>query len=102
MGQSVKAGRCMARLIQNTDAGGGRGVVLEFLFCAAIPLALAVAHPAANVLPAEAELAGKRGLTEATETIPVFFALCVWPEHSAVLAYGFAGLCAVTTGMRVN
>ena len=41
------------------------------------------------------------GLTEATETITVFSAMCIWPEHFAVLAYGFAGLCAVTTGMRV-
>jgi phosphatidylglycerophosphate synthase len=42
------------------------------------------------------------GLTEATETITVFAAMCIWPEHFAVLAYGFAGLCAVTTGMRVG
>ena len=41
------------------------------------------------------------GLTEATETITVFSAMCIWPEHFAVLAYGFAGLCAVTTGIRV-
>ena len=42
------------------------------------------------------------GLTEATETIAVFAAMCLWPEHFAVLAYGFAGLCAITTGMRVG
>ena len=42
------------------------------------------------------------GLTEATETIALFAAMCVWPEHFAVLAYGFAALCAVTTGMRVG
>jgi hypothetical protein len=41
------------------------------------------------------------GLTEATETITVFAAMCIWSEHFAVLAYGFAGLCAITTGMRV-
>lgn len=41
------------------------------------------------------------GLTEATETISVFAAMCLWPEHFAVLAYGFAGLCAITTAMRV-
>lgn len=41
------------------------------------------------------------GLTEATETIAVFAAMCLWPEHFAVLAYGFAALCAITTGMRV-
>jgi hypothetical protein len=41
------------------------------------------------------------GLTEATETITVFVAMCIWPEHFAELAYGFAALCAVTTRMRV-
>lgn len=41
------------------------------------------------------------GLTEATETIAVFAAMCLWPAHFAVLAYGFAVLCAITTGMRV-
>ena len=42
------------------------------------------------------------GLTEATETIAVFVAMCLWPEHFAVLAYGFAALCALTTGMRIG
>ena len=42
------------------------------------------------------------GLTEATETIAVFTAMCIWPEHFALLAYGFAGLCAITTAMRVG
>ncbi len=41
------------------------------------------------------------GLTEATETIAVFAAMCFWPGHFAVLAYGFAVLCAITAGMRV-
>jgi phosphatidylglycerophosphate synthase len=41
------------------------------------------------------------GLTEATETIAVFAAMCFWPGYFAVLAYGFAVLCAITTGMRV-
>ena len=42
------------------------------------------------------------GLTEATETIAVFAAMCLWPEHFAVLAYGFAALCVITTAMRVG
>jgi phosphatidylglycerophosphate synthase len=41
------------------------------------------------------------GLTEATETITVFLAMCIWPEHFALLAYGFAALCALTTAMRI-
>ena len=41
------------------------------------------------------------GLTEATETLAMFVSMCLWPEHFALLAYGFAGLCAVTIGLRI-
>jgi phosphatidylglycerophosphate synthase len=41
------------------------------------------------------------GLTEATETLAVFAAMCLWPEHFAPLAYVFAALCAVTVATRL-
>ena len=41
------------------------------------------------------------GLTEATETLAVFVAMCWWPQHFAILAYGFSVLCAITTVLRV-
>ena len=41
------------------------------------------------------------GLTEATETLACFLAMCVWPEFFIELAYGFAVLCAVTTMTRI-
>jgi len=41
------------------------------------------------------------GLTEATETLTCFVAMCVWPEFFIELAYGFAALCALTTAMRI-
>lgn len=41
------------------------------------------------------------GLTEATETLVAFIAMCVWPQTFALIAFGFAGLCAVTIVMRV-
>lgn len=41
------------------------------------------------------------GLTEATETLACFAAMCLWPQHFAVLAYGFAALCAVTIATRI-
>jgi phosphatidylglycerophosphate synthase len=41
------------------------------------------------------------GLTEATETLAVFGAMCLWPQAFAWLAYGFAALCAVTTATRL-
>jgi phosphatidylglycerophosphate synthase len=42
------------------------------------------------------------GLTEATETLAVFVAMCWWPQHFAPLAYGFAGLCALTIATRIG
>jgi phosphatidylglycerophosphate synthase len=41
------------------------------------------------------------GLTEGTETTLCFLAMCWWPEHFAVIAYVFAGLCALTSVMRI-
>lgn len=41
------------------------------------------------------------GLTEATETLAVFAAMGLWPQHFALLAFGFAALCAVTVAMRL-
>ena len=42
------------------------------------------------------------GLTEATETLVCFVAMCVWPEHFALIAYVFAGLCGLTVVMRIG
>ena len=42
------------------------------------------------------------GLTEATETLVCFAAMCLWPAHFATLAYGFAALCALTTITRIG
>jgi phosphatidylglycerophosphate synthase len=41
------------------------------------------------------------GLTEATETLAFFVAMCLWPQHFAVLAWVFAGLCAITAATRI-
>ena len=41
------------------------------------------------------------GLTEGTETLGFFVAMCMWPAQFALLAWVFAGLCAVTTAARV-
>lgn len=40
------------------------------------------------------------GLAEGTETIAVFVAMCVWPEHFAYIAYGYAALCVLTVVQR--
>lgn len=41
------------------------------------------------------------GLTEATETLAFFVAMCFWPEHFDILAYVFSALCAVTIATRL-
>lgn len=42
------------------------------------------------------------GLTEGTETIAFFVALCIWPEHFAVLASLFAVACLITVFTRIH
>jgi phosphatidylglycerophosphate synthase len=42
------------------------------------------------------------GLTEATETLAFFAAMCFWPHHFATLAYVFAALCAITIVTRIG
>ena len=123
----------VARATTPTDRGGFLDISLDFLFYPAIPLAFAVADPAANALAAAvllaafvgtgtcflafATIAAKRGLTsldypdksfyflggltEATETLAFFIAMCIWPQHFATLAFLFAAMCAVTIVSRI-
>lgn len=123
----------VARLTRPTDRGAFLDIALDFLFYASIPLAFAVAEPAAHALPAAvllaafigtgssflafAVLAERRGLksgdypgkglyylgglTEATETLACFVAMCLWPAAFPSLALGFAALCAVTIVTRL-
>ncbi|MGO2340814.1 MAG: CDP-alcohol phosphatidyltransferase family protein [Psychrobacter sp.] len=42
------------------------------------------------------------GLTEGTETIAIFVAFCLWPQHFSVLASIFATACAVTVFTRIH
>jgi len=118
----------VARLTQPTDRGAFLDITLDFLFYASIPLAFAVADPAANALPAAvllaafigtgssflafAVLAERRGLkseayptkglfylgglAEASETLICFVLMCLWPQHFAWWAYGFAVLCGLS------
>ncbi len=41
------------------------------------------------------------GLTEATETLVCFVAMCLFPHWFAALAYGFAALCSLTIATRI-
>lgn len=50
----------------------------------------------------EKSLYYSNGLLEGAETIAFFVAFCLWPEAFAPLAILFAGLCFVTTALRLN
>jgi phosphatidylglycerophosphate synthase len=41
------------------------------------------------------------GLTEGFETVACFVAMCLWPQHFAVIAYVYAAMCCVTTLTRL-
>ncbi len=41
------------------------------------------------------------GLAEATETLAVFIAACLWPQWFPALAYGFAAVCIYTAAVRI-
>lgn len=41
------------------------------------------------------------GLTEASETLACFAAMCLWPQHFVGWAGGFAALCALTIATRL-
>jgi phosphatidylglycerophosphate synthase len=121
----------VARFTKPTDRGGFLDITLDFIFYASIPLAFAIANPAANALAAAtllfafmgtassflayASITAKRGtapspskairylggLTEAFETYLCFSLMCLLPQHFAVLAYGFSAMCFVTTLTRI-
>ena len=123
----------LARLGTPTDRGAFLDITLDFLFYASVPLAFALADPAANALAAAlllaafvgtgstflayAALAARRGqksvaypnkglyylggLTEATETLACFTLMCLWPQHFAAFAQGFAALCVLTIATRL-
>jgi len=124
----------VARLTRPTDRGAFLDITLDMLSCASVPLACALADPAANALAAAlllaafvgtassflafAVLAERRGLrrlaypdkgvyclgglTEASETLLCFTAMCCWPARFADLARRFAALCGLTVAARLH
>ncbi|QPG04500.1 CDP-alcohol phosphatidyltransferase family protein [Salinimonas marina] len=42
-----------------------------------------------------------QGLTEGTETILFFVAVCIWPQWFPILAYVFAAACSITIVTRI-
>jgi phosphatidylglycerophosphate synthase len=42
------------------------------------------------------------GIAEGTETVGIFILMCLLPEYFSILAWAFAALCAITTGIRIS
>lgn len=78
----------LARLTAPTDRGGFLDITLDFLFYASIPLAFAIADPAANALPAAVLLAAFIG----TATTFLAFAALAAQRGLKSVAYPDKGL----------
>lgn len=82
------------------------GALLLAAFCGTMSSFLAFAVIAAkrkmiNLSWPDKSLYFLGGLTEATETLVCFIAMCLWPQHFPLLAGIFAAMCAVTTVTRI-
>lgn len=120
----------VARRRGATDLGGFLDIVADFSVYGGFVLAVAVAEPGARLacvallaayylsgtaLLALSSLLERRGsnggdgrslrfvggLAEGTETIVVYVLFCLFPRHSALIAWGFTALVTVTAVQRV-
>jgi phosphatidylglycerophosphate synthase len=121
----------VARRHHATELGGLLDFVADFVVYAGFVVGVAIAHPDARLacvallatylvnnvallsfssvierrrLPFgdERSLRLLPGLAEGTETIVVYILFCLLPADSAVIAWAFAGIVAVTAGQRVQ
>ena len=58
--------------------------------------------PTATVTRADKSFYFLGGLTEATETLVFFVAMCLWPSYFPTLAFVFSALCTVTSLTRIR
>ena len=120
----------VARHTQPTDLGGMLDFLADFVVYGGFVVAVSIAVPDARVactvllaayllnnvaLLSFASLIEKRqlalgderslrftaGLTEGTETVIAYTAICIFPEHAGSIAWIFAGMVLFTVGQRV-
>lgn len=96
----------LAFIIANPAANAVAGGVLIFAFYAngASFLAFAIMaekHGLKTEQRGEKSIFFTTGLAEATETIAVFVAFCLFPSYFAAIAYIFAVVCFYTTAVRI-
>lgn len=121
----------VARRHHTTELGGLLDFVADFIVYAGFVVGVAIAHPDARLacvvllatylvnnvallsfssvierhrlpLGDERSLRLLPGLAEGTETIVVYVLFCLLPAYSAVIAWAFAGVVAVTAAQRVQ
>jgi phosphatidylglycerophosphate synthase len=121
----------VARRDRATELGGLLDFVADFIVYSGFVVGVAIAHPGARLacvallatylvnnvallsfssvierrglpLGDERSLRLLPGLAEGTETIVVYVLFCLLPGSSAVIAWAFAGVVAVTAGQRVQ
>lgn len=93
-------------VVADPEANALAGAVLIFSFYVNGSSFLAYAAIAARrgIDPSprgEKSLLFTTGLAEATETLAVFAAFCLWPDWFAAIAYGFAAICLYTALSRI-
>ncbi len=120
----------VARLTQATERGGYLDLVGDFAVYAGFVVAVAISVPAARLacvvllfayyvsgtaFLAFSSVAERRrlrvgderslrfvgGLAEGFETIVVYVAICLAPGHAGSIAWGFAGVVAITALQRI-
>lgn len=96
----------LAFIIADPAANAVAGGVLIFSFYAngASFLAFAIMaekHGLSTDQRGEKSIFFTTGLAEATETIAVFVAFCLFPAYFAPIAYVFAAVCFYTTAVRI-
>lgn len=96
----------LAFIIADPAANAVAGGVLIFAFYAngASFLAFAIMaekHGLTTDQRGEKSIFFTTGLAEATETIAVFVAFCLFPSYFALIAYLFAVVCFYTTAVRI-
>lgn len=80
------------------------GLLFSFMGTGASFLAFAIMaakHGLASPIYHHKSLYYLGGLTEGSETMALFVALCLWPDAFAPLAWGFALLCLITAISRL-
>jgi phosphatidylglycerophosphate synthase len=100
---AIPLGFILANPEQNAIAGAV--LLAAFIGTGSSFLAFAIAAEKFNLIKPQFKYKSfyyLNGLTEGTETIALFIAFCIWPQHFAMMATLFAIACAITIFTRIH